>query len=126
MLVLLGQGVIQQSAARELEHILRHLQDDDALDHTLALAAVLTTATHLFARFRCYEVFPAKLWTLTRRFNSIGWVTKCEEFLRLPKSELDQGYSQRLQEEALARGTDYAALAHLTSTQVCGRVSGFK
>ena len=118
MVVLLGQGEVQNASCLELQLVLNHLFDDKALDHSNACIAVLTTATHLLARFWVYETFPARLWTLSRKYNKVEWIARCEEFLQLPSAELDQGYSHHLQCEALSAGSEYAALAHLTSSEV--------
>ena len=116
-LVLLGQGLIQEKSCEELALVLSHLASDKHLDADLAVLSLLTTATHLLARFEVYGRFPTRLWTMCKQFNPVGWIDSCEQFLELGADSLDAGYSQHLQQEAWRHGTQVKALQHLTGDE---------
>ena len=55
---------------------------------------------------------------LYKQYNSNGDPTKALEFVQTPDVELDAGYSLQLKSDALAEGSEAAAMDFLRSTEM--------
>ena len=68
-IVRLGKGEVQKKAAEKVQSLLLLLHNDPDLDVVDTLDGLLTTLVHILIRFRLFESFPTKLWTVCKAFN---------------------------------------------------------
>ena len=57
-------------------------------------------------------LYPARLWMLTRKWNSAGYVAGIEDFLTCSTNNLDSGYSINLRKDAWHGGKSFPQALH--------------
>ena len=77
-----------------------------------ATEAMMETETHIFIRFNAFMLYPARLWMLTRKWNSAGYVAEIEDFLTCSTNNLDSGYSINLRKDAWHGGKSFPQALH--------------
>ena len=85
--------------------LLPHLHLDEQICISSTFISMMSTAAHILIRFVIFLHFPAKLWTLSKQYNSGSVHAAILDFLEYPVEYLDVGYSLPLQAEALDQGT---------------------
>ena len=104
LLIRLAQGEIQKKCSEDLMAILPLLHLDSKISITSTFVALMVTAAEILLRFQIFDLFPARLWTLSKKYNPLSFRAAIVDFVSLPDTCLDVGYSAALQAEALEQG----------------------
>ena len=111
MMVRLGRREVQLRTSALLADIVPRLPDDPQVDQKGTLHALLLTQAHIVMRFDMYSRFPTRLFVLTKKYNSTGYLVEIVDFLSMDDRLLDGGYSLLLKREAWERGGQVEARA---------------
>lgn len=103
-MIRLAQGEIQKKCSEDLMAILPLLHLDSKISITSTFVALMITAAEILLRFQIFDLFPARLWTLSKKYNRLSFRAAIADFVSLPDTCLDVGYSAALQAEALEQG----------------------
>ena len=118
LLVRLAKGSVRSVVSADLTRLVLSMHTDPDLDHSAFLTLALGTALDLVWRFQAYVEYPYLTCLLCRAYNS-SWRIACLDFLQVPDSELDLGFSLQLKRLAFAAGeSESARVNYLLSDSV--------
>lgn len=118
LVVRLAQGEVQRKASADLQSIVPLLHCDPDIHLTQTFLALMTTAGHLIMRFSIYLQYPAKIWTLLKKYNPHSFRSAALDFLQELANQLDAGYSLPLQQEALSKVSNTEQVAFLAQPHI--------
>ncbi len=118
LLVQLSKRRVCAMVGADFSRLISSLHLDDELDVAACLSLALGVATDLVLRFRHYVGYPFVACQLCRKFNG-NFRLACLDFLSVPDSELDAGFSLPLKRLAFGAGDTAAAwVSYLLSDAV--------